>query len=135
MSDGETFKAGQRCAQACSFRQLLWCKGCSIALQEGHWAAIQVEVASRGLGLELYFHNKGIAFIRFLVMMNQITPLKRDAFILMEYFLFTCPFFILVTASSQGMSWWEMGAPTVLPTECEMEERVGMGRELGMNCK
>lgn len=77
MSDGETFKAGQRCAQACSFRQLLWCRGCSIALQEGHWAAIQVEVASRGLGLKLYFHNKGIAFIRFLVMMNKITPLKR----------------------------------------------------------
>lgn len=61
-----------------------------------------MEVASRGLGLELHFHNKGVAFIRFLVMMNKITPLKRDAFILMKYFLFTCPFFILVIAVIPG---------------------------------
>ena len=83
MGDGETFKAGERCAQICSFRQLLWCRVCSVALQEGHWAAIQVGVASRGLGLELYFHNKGVAFVRLLVRMNKITTFKRDAFILM----------------------------------------------------
>lgn len=77
MGDGETFKARERCVQICSFRQLLWYRGCSIALQEGHWAAIQVGVAS------MYFHNKGVAFIRLLVMMNKITTFKRDAFILM----------------------------------------------------
>ena len=58
----------------------------------------------------------------------------------MEYFLFMCPFFILSLLSSQCVSWkdkgmGEMGAPTVLPTGCQMEERVGMGRELGMNSK
>lgn len=46
----------------------------------------------------------------------------------------------LSSLSSQGVSWkdkgmGEMGAPTVLPTGCEMEECVGMGRELGMNSK
>ena len=46
----------------------------------------------------------------------------------------------LSSLSSQGVSWkdegvGEMGASTILPTGCEMEEHVGMGRELGMNPK
>ena len=42
----------------------------------------------------------------------------------------------LSSLSSQGVSWkdegvGEMDASTILPTGCEMEEHVGMGRELG----
>lgn len=38
--------------------------GLQEALQERLWAAIQAHAVLRGLGLELYLHNKGVAFIR-----------------------------------------------------------------------
>lgn len=51
------FEAVERSEMSRSFRQLLWCGGCRIALQERLWAALPVEETSRELGLELCMHN------------------------------------------------------------------------------